>query len=250
MLSPRTRMRFRPALGISLWRGPFRPSERAAGVAWPDRDIPQISHRERREMPFQRFEFRTAAARFDDGTRRRHDGADHHPADDLRRRELRIRCRDQHVMHRLGAAHRLFPDDGVGIHGRRRKVERARHLGPARLGENERGDHRRAHVVDRLAMSRPAGRDGRVHDLPDMPLHHGGHERALVGKVLVERADRDAGAIRHLLGGDGFESIGQQNLNSRLEYGIDGDAGSPLLRLFSGNERLRAGAFHMRIVER
>ena len=106
--------------------------------------------------------------------------------------------------------------------------------GGASLRIDEGGHHRRAHFADRFSVRRIASCDRHVSNLTDMPLYNSRHQGALVRKILVERADGNAGPIGYLDRGDLVESVGEQNLNSRLEDGVDRDARTSLLRLLSG----------------
>jgi hypothetical protein len=60
-------------------------------------------------------------------------------------------------------------------------------------------------------------------DVFEVTLHHRVEKRLLVRVVLVQRAHRDAGPLRHAGGGQTLRALAQQNLNGGFEYRVNGD---------------------------
>jgi hypothetical protein len=69
-------------------------------------------------------------------------------------------------------------------------------------------------------------------------------DRVLVGEVLVERADADAGPLGDRIGGEGAQSAGFQNLSRRLQDRGHGLAGARLARDSSFASRDLSGPGH------
>ena len=63
----------------------------------------------------------------------------------------------------------------------------------------------------------------------EVPVAHGRHNGDLVGEILVERADTDAGAFGDAVGVEMRLALALQNLSSRLE---DGGASGQRAALF------------------
>src|SRR6516164_1444809 len=69
-------------------------------------------------------------------------------------------------------------------------------------------------------------------------LDHGCDQRLPVGKILIETADRDAGALGHPRGSEFAIPHHQQNLNARVEKRRHGCFRTGLNGPFSGLERM------------
>ena len=80
-------------------------------------------------------------------------------------------------------------------------------------------------------MDRPATEELRL-DVVQMTIVDSDKEGVLVGEVLVERADRDAGSCRHLIGGGGVPPL-PQNVRSLIENPLDGTSRAGLDRATS-----------------
>jgi hypothetical protein len=63
-----------------------------------------------------------------------------------------------------------------------------------------------------------------AHDLLVVTVDHGGDERLLAGKILVERADADAGDFGDAVGAGFLKAFADQNASSRLDQRVDGGA--------------------------
>ena len=72
-------------------------------------------------------------------------------------------------------------------------------------------------------MDRAAGQLDLAGEDVQIALVKGIEQRLLVRKILVHRAHGHAGALGHPGGGQPIESLGEQNLNGRLENGIQRD---------------------------
>ena len=71
-------------------------------------------------------------------------------------------------------------------------------------------------------------------DFVHVAAEGGLQEGALVGEVLVEGADGDAGACGDAGGGEAFFADGDENLKGGLENGVDGGVGTGLDGGFAG----------------
>ena len=83
-------------------------------------------------------------------------------------------------------------------------------------------------------------------DIVEVMAHGGLQEGALVGEVLVEGADRDAGARGDAGGGEALLADVAKNLNGGLEKGVDAGRGACLDGRFAGRERGRGSCGQMR----
>lgn len=70
------------------------------------------------------------------------------------------------------------------------------------------------------------------HDLLLVAVDHGGDERLLARKILIERADADAGDLGDAVGARLFKTLPDQNASSRLDQRVDRGAGSFLRGIF------------------
>jgi pyridoxine 4-dehydrogenase len=117
----------------------------------------------------------------------------------------------------------------VGTDGVEREAgARLGHLGAEECG-GDAGDG----FGERLAAVGVAGSFEECGDVEKVAAQDGLQQRALVGEVLVERADGDAGAVGDEGGGEFFFTYAEQNLNGSVENGFDGDGGTLLERLFA-----------------
>lgn len=71
-------------------------------------------------------------------------------------------------------------------------------------------------------------------DVVHVNAEAGLEEGALIGEVLVEGADGDAGAVGDAGGGEAFFADGDENLKGGLEDGVDRGAGAGLEGRFAG----------------
>ena len=105
----------------------------------------------------------------------------------------------------------------VGAHG----VERRAGLDVVHLGFKVGEDEGGAHVEEAIALMFCAdGFDGAA-DLVHVKAEAGLQEGALVGEVLIEGADGDAGTRGDAGGGEAFFTDGGQNLKGGLQDGVD-----------------------------
>jgi hypothetical protein len=65
-------------------------------------------------------------------------------------------------------------------------------------------------------------------DLLNVTLMQGDEDRALIRKVLIDRADADAGNLGYTVRCDGLHALALQNPDYRVEYRFDRLAGSAL----------------------
>ncbi len=76
-----------------------------------------------------------------------------------------------------------------------------------------------------LQRSRGAGSRRLLDDLPyivDVSIMKGCEDRALVGEVLIQRPDADAGGLRDAVGGDGLGPVPLHHKLDRLEHVVHG----------------------------
>src|SRR6185312_10686797 len=67
----------------------------------------------------------------------------------------------------------------------------------------------------------------------EVPGQQLGEDRVLVREVLVQRADRDAGALGDAVGGAGGVAVAGENVSSRGQDPLPGQLGTHLPRLFT-----------------
>jgi hypothetical protein len=84
----------------------------------------------------------------------------------------------------------------------------------------------------RRAFGRREARPEDARDLLQVPVDEGRDERVLAGKVLVERADVDAGDLGDAVGAGAVVAFAKQNASSGVEQRGDGGARALLGRLF------------------
>lgn len=81
-----------------------------------------------------------------------------------------------------------------------------------------------------------------------MPLAQRRDQGHFVGKVLVQRANADPGMFSHLVGVESPIAIGDQNVSSRVQHGVDGGLCAALPGVFPGG--LRGQVSHVRVSAR
>ena len=80
----------------------------------------------------------------------------------------------------------------------------------------------------------------------DVAVIKGGEDRPLVGEVLIERPDADAGCLRDAIRGDGLGAVTLHHTLDRLEHGLHGLPRALLLRL-APRERFFVGLVVVRV---
>ena len=166
--------------------------------------------------------------------------------------------------------HRNIPDLDAGTARREQRDDRsmdaALELGnPCRAADSWQLLDDGAAQLRVLGMRLHGRADQRLHQIGQVVIGRGAHacgddrghgfgvahgdgadQRALVRKVLIERADADARDFRHAVGVDGFESVLGQNASRRVQNRGNRCLGARLVRRFPWFGRvqgsLRGGA--------
>ncbi len=118
----------------------------------------------------------------------------------------------------------------IGAHG----VECAAFLQVTHLDGEEGQGERFGHLFRRLSALREADLLHLGEDFFHVESEGGAEQGGLVGEVLVERSNGNAGACGDAGGGQFFLADAQQNLNSGLEDGVDTGGGTRLNGEFAG----------------